>query len=204
MKLKYLLTFLILLTIGLAVGPKSAGAYVTTYYGEIPPAGLIELYKKVKDPSANSFVDNLGVNDYKFAPGEEIIFQIKVKNNGKIDFENVKIADYLPSYVELVSGQTEINFQDLKPDETRDFEIKVKVVTADKLPSQQGLYCLVNKAEVVADNQKAEDTTQACIESKVLGAAVQPKAGVNLLVLGSSFLGLSSLGFLLKKKIKIN
>lgn len=172
--------------------------YVPPPYGEVAPGGQILIDKKIKDPAREDYKDNLGVGDYKFSPGEEIHFKITVKNNGETTFEKVKVKDILPPYVEFVSGTTEVEYEDIKADEAREFGLKVKVVPADRLPHDQGLYCLINKVEVVADDQIGEDTVQFCLEKKVLGAEVQPEAGANIFVLGLTFLGISALGIFLK------
>lgn len=179
------------------------GQYVPPPYGEVAPSGQILIDKKIKDPVSENYVDNLGVNDYRFAPGEEVVFKIFVQNAGTITFEKVTTKDTLPPYVELVSGSTEIEYQNLKPDEAREFEIQVKIVPADKLPNDKGLYCVINKVEVIADDQTDEDTTQLCLEKKVLGVAIQPEAGANILLLSLGFLGISALGLILKKKFAL-
>jgi len=172
--------------------------YVPPPYGEVAPTVQILIDKKIKNPESGDYVDNLGVNDYHFAPGEEIRFKIQVKNTGETTFGKIEVKDYLPEYVELVSGKTEIEYQDLKSDESYEFELLVKVVSAEKIPDDQMVYCVINKATVKANDQSDEDTAQLCIEKKVLGVAVQPEVGANLLVLGLGFLGISALGILLK------
>jgi len=153
-------------------------------YGD-EPSGEIELNKTVRRPSDGNFVDNLSSTDYLFSPGEEIIFKIWIKNYGDEKFDRIEINDFLPNYVELVSGQTEIDFSDLNAGDTREYEIKVKVVDADRLPAESGLFCLVNKAEVIADTRKDEDTAQVCIGAEeagqVLGVADMPATGADLL-----------------------
>lgn len=197
---------LIFLFIGLYLFGR-AGLVLAQYglepYGEIPPAGQILVDKKIYNPEAekgalDEWVDNLGPQDYHFSPGEEVSFKIKVKNTGETTLEKVKATDTLPPYLNHVSGSLEVEYQDLKPDESEEFEILVKVVPADKIPNDQGLYCVINKVEVVADDQTDEDTAQLCIEKKVLGAAVQPEVGADLWLLGLGFLGISTLGFFLK------
>lgn len=193
--------FLTLTLVFIFMRPKFVLSESSTY-GEDTPSGQIDLVKKVKNPNDDSWVDDLKAEDYKFSPGEEIIFLVRVKNEGEINYEKVEVEDYLPSYVELVSGETEIDFEDFAPDETREFEIKVRVVSADDLPEGNVLYCLVNKAEVEADSQKDEDTAQACIEKKegeVLGVSVMPETGQSLLFMMAA-LALASAGIYISKK----
>ena len=173
--------------------------YVPPPYGEPTPSGQILIDKKVKDPASEDYVDNLGVNDYRFAPGEEIYFKITVKNNGETTFEKVAVKDILPPYVEYVSGPTEIEYGNLGPDESREFEILARVVSAEGLPNDQGLYCVINRAEVIADDQTDRDAAQLCIEKKVLGITTHPTVGTNIWVLVLGFLGVSFLGLIMEK-----
>lgn len=195
--------FLISLFIGLALllGVNLSLARADQYE-EKEPSLQIWLDKKVENPESNQYVDNLSVSDYKFAPGEEVWFNVKIKNTGEKTFEKVKVKDYLPDYVQHLEGDLEREYQDLKPDEEREFKIKVKVAAADKLPSDQGVYCVINKAEVEANNQKDGDTSQICIEKKVLGAVVQPEAGSHLFVFSLSILLISLIAFIYDKKFK--
>jgi uncharacterized repeat protein (TIGR01451 family) len=193
------------LFIGLLIGIKSPVVLAQYGYGEIPPTVEIVIDKKILNPEkdkgdSEEYVDNLGPTKYHFSPGEEVNFKIRIENTGEKTFEKVKVKDILPEYVDFISGSTEVEYENVEPDESREFGLKVKVVSADKLPNDQGLYCVINKAEVEADDQKDDDTAQFCIEKKVLGVEVQPEAGVNLLLLGSGFLGLAFLGLLAEKK----
>lgn len=199
-KLNKLVALTITLMGLVVVGGNSVLAQYGVPYGEAVPSIKIFIDKKIKNPAIGEFVDNLGVNDYRFSPGEEVRFKVRVKNSGEKTFGKVKVKDYLPGYVELVSGPTEVEYKDLKVNESKEFEILVKVVSAEKLPADKGIFCVINKAEVKANDESDEDTAQLCIEKKVLGAAIQPEAGVNLLLLGSSLLGISTLGFFLKRK----
>ena len=68
----------------------------TTYEGEVCYKIELMLDKKVWDPSHEKFVETLGLGDYKFAPGDEIVFQIRVKNLSDEAIENIDVRDYLP------------------------------------------------------------------------------------------------------------
>lgn len=196
---KLVFSFIIISLMGFYFGDVKTKAYEAPYYGEVP-AGQIKIVKKVKDPANDTWADNLSVYDYRFAPGEEVVYLLTIENKGEVDFDEIKINDYLPDFLELSEGELEKVFNDFEKGEVAEYEIKAKVVNTDQLPVDQGLFCLINKAEVIADDQGDEDTAQICVESKVLGASIQPEAGVNLLVLAGSLVGFSVLGFCFKKK----
>lgn len=209
--IKKLAIFVISL-IGLAfVGANLAQAQYGPYEG-VPPAAQVLVDKKIKDPSKKGdvYVDNLGVNDYHFSPGEDVYFKVIVKNTGNITFSKVEAKDILPQYVDYVLGSGGVRkdirditatYESLEPDESKEFEIRGRVFSANEIPNDKGLYCVLNKVEAVANSQTDSDTAQLCIEKKVLG--IQPPAGANILPLGISFLGMSALGFVLKKKLEM-
>src|SRR4051812_43459434 len=63
------------------------------------------LDKKVQRPNkGGEYVDNLGMNDDKFAPGATVNFRITVKNTGDAKINNVNVVDMLPDYLSYVSG----------------------------------------------------------------------------------------------------
>lgn len=181
-------------------------------YEAVPPAGQILIDKQVKDPfqKGDVFVENLGVSDYHFSPGEEIIFKIKVKNTGNTTFSKVEVKDILPQYVDFVLGSGDVNKDirqitfthgELKPDEVWEFNFTARVFSANEVPDTQAVFCLINKAQAEANGQYDEDTAQVCLEKKVLG--VQPPAGADILPLGISFLSISCLGLYLKRKLSL-
>ena len=210
-KLKQFAIFITSLIGLLTLGAFSVQAQYGPYEG-VPPAGQILVDKKIKDPSQKGdvYVDNLGANDYHFSPNEDVSFKITVKNTGNTTFVKVEIKDFLPQYIDYVLGSGDINkdirdiittYEDLKSDEAREFEIRGRVFSDNEIPNDQGLYCVINKVEANANAQIDSDTAQLCIEKKA--GAVQPPSGANILPLGFSFIGISALGLLLKKKIAL-
>lgn len=199
---KKILTFALLTTVsfgGLLLSQRpvlSAVRCETQYGGEEVCVKIGELYidKKVCDPTQSKcnleelekafFVDNLGLTQYTFAPGEGIIFRLTIKNTGHEKFDKVHVRDVLPEFVEFVSGPGSYNstlrevtfdIDNLDPDQTVEKEIVAKVVTADKLPANK--YCVVNYAEVKNENESDKDTAQVCIEKKILGVVEIPVTG---------------------------
>src|SRR5438876_1069588 len=59
----------------------------------------IEINKTVQNPKDSKFVENLGPNDPKYSPGQNIQFQITVKNSSGNTANNITIKDNLPRYI---------------------------------------------------------------------------------------------------------
>lgn len=157
--------------------PVSAAVRCETQYGGgqvCVTTGALQINKEVFDPRNNKFVDNLGINDHRFSPGEEVTFRLKIKNVGDATFAKVTVSDTLPSMLEFSSGAKDFELSDLTPGETEEREFKTKAVSSDKFPSDKNLVCVVNAAEAKADNQHDKDTAQLCLEKKV--GAPAPKA----------------------------
>lgn len=179
-------------------------------YGEVEVTKDISINKKVwlpeeaRDEDDNEWVDNIFASKYKFSPEQEVIFKVIVKNTGDKNLENIKFRDILPNYLKHISGDLEATFN-LDVGQTREFdEIKTQVVASNDLPNNQGIYCVVNTAEVQLDDEVDRDTAQICIEKKegeVLGFAALPEAGPehSALILGGSLI-LALAGWVLIKK----
>lgn len=166
-----------LLLAGFAATPVSAAVRCETQYGGgqiCVTTGNLQINKEVFDPRNNKFVDNLGINDHRFSPGEEVTFRLKIKNVGDANFSKVSVTDALPSMLELTSGLKDFELSDLTPGETEEREFKARAVSSDKFPSDKNLVCVVNAAEANADSQHDKDTAQLCLEKKV--EAPVPKA----------------------------
>lgn len=159
--------------------------------------------------TSTTFVDNLASSDQRFYAGQAVTFKIKVKNTSDHKLTNLVVKDTLPNSLEQdstkggVASQTIILTDNLtlNSGEETIFTVNTKVVAQEKLPTDKGVFCVYNKAyaynSVVGDN----DTSQFCIEKKVLGVKAQPNAGpeYGLGLLALQMLGLGS-GVYLKKK----
>jgi uncharacterized repeat protein (TIGR01451 family) len=170
--------FIFVLILLFVAKPLLAAVRCETYYGgEVcVRTGELQIDKEVWDIEDGLFVDNMGLTDYKFAPGEEITFKLKIKNVGDEKFDKVYVKDTLPDYLELISGDLEFEIDDLEVDETEEREIKARVVSADKFPDDTTI-CDKNTAEVWSGDEKDKDTAQICMEEKVLGVKVLPPTG---------------------------
>ena len=141
--------------------------------------GNVVINKTVKNPQTGSFVDNLSINDPKFAPASSVTFNITVANTGSSTINKVTVKDTLPQFVSFTSGpgsfdsNTKVltfDVSDLKAGETKTFTIVAKITDAGQLPADQGITCVVNQALATAENgQQSSDNSQFCIQKPVLG-----------------------------------
>ncbi len=179
-------------------------------YGQPSVSYQILIDKMVTKPDTDQYVDNLSVSDPRFAPNQDIWFQIKVKNTSNQDLTNVEVHDYVPSYLEPLEGpgtwdsNTRViswNAGDFVVDEEKVYFLKMRVYSTANLPSDKGLFCLVNKTDARNENTYDEDTAQFCIEKEVVGVSKVPSAGpeFGLLLLAGNILGAGA-GLYIKKK----
>jgi uncharacterized repeat protein (TIGR01451 family) len=180
--------------------PARASWYCEPVYGggeRCWGTGEILIDKAVKNPSTGLFVDNLGVNDPKYAPGQEVLYRLEVKNTGQGTFSKVTIKDIFPPYLDFVWGPLgwnsetrtlQFDIYDLKAGESRQFEVMAKVFDKERLPDDRSLICVVNTSSVEADGKTDSDQAQICFEKKVLGVQVLPPTGVNIWTLSLGLL----------------
>ncbi len=157
------------------------------------------------------YVDNLSSSDPRFQPGQEVMFQVKIKNTSTTNLTNVTFKDFVPSYLEPVEGPGSydsanrtitLSAGDFSVDQEKIYYLKMRVVGQDSLPSDKGLFCVVNKAQAYNDQTADDDTAQLCIEKQVKPGVVVPQAGPEMgIVVLSGELTLLGLGILLRKRI---
>lgn len=160
--------------------------------------GELLIDKTVKNPDTGLFVDNLGVNDPKYAPGQEVLYRLEVKNTGSSEFSKVTVKDIFPSYLDFVWGPLgwnsdtrtlQFDIYNLKSGESRQYEVMARVFAKENLPSDKSLICVVNTGSVEADGKFDSDQTQVCFEKKVLGITTLPPTGIeNLWLVALGFL----------------
>ena len=151
--------------------------------GEVCPPKQVKfvINKQVQKPGkgGGEFVENLTINDPRFAPNQNINFKIIIENTGDADIENLNVADTFPEFLSFVAGvgntnvgAKQINFVvgKLEKGKKMEFLITAKTAEADKLPSNQAITCVTNNVKATApDGVSAEDNAQGCIEKQVLG-----------------------------------
>lgn len=199
----------------LAVLPSGVNAQsCTTQYGngqygvECVPID-VTINKQVKDPISLVFVENLGPSDNKFSPGAEVNFKLIVHNASSQDWSKVTVRDTIPQFLTFEAGPgtydknskvLTVELENLKANETREFEFLAKVDESGAFSKDKSLFCVTNHAEVKVDSRTDEDTAELCIQTQVLGVTTLPVAGFDSLALLIPFAGLGLTGFALLKK----
>lgn len=154
--------------------------------GEIcPPSVSFSVSKLVQKPGTGDFVENLSINDPKHAPSQEVTFQVNIKNTGTTKLTKTQVVDTFPAFLSFVSGAGNFDantrnltftVESIDPGATVSFTIVGKTVEEKLLPLDQGIVCIINQAKATEEHGvTATDTSQLCIEKKVLGAAVTPQ-----------------------------
>ncbi len=156
------------------------------------------------------YVDNYAATDPRFAAGQKVFFQIKVKNTSNVTLKNVLVKDILPQYVDPSEGPGTFDantktiswtYPELKAGEEKIEKVVGVIVDQARMPADKGLFCVSNKSTVKADKAVDEDTAQFCIEKQVMGAVKVPTAGpeFGFVVTALSFAGLGA-GIYLRKR----
>lgn len=154
-----------------------------------------DIEKKVRKAGDDSWGDKV-INVKK---GEIVEFRIKIKNDGDLDVDGMKMEDKLPKEMERVggSGLTEY-WDDFEKGESKTFVIKAKV--KDREYERENFEkCVVNKAVVEYNgDEEASDTATVCYGSVKPTELPKTGGGAFTLALGGV---LVSLGVLLRKRL---
>lgn len=149
----------------------------------------ILINKQVQNPANGQFVDNLGVNDTKFAANQNVTFQLIVTNTGGSSIDRILVKDTFPQFVSFVSGPGNfdsnnkvLSFEvdNLAAGQSQTFTVVGKVAPDNALAS--GINCVVNQssAQIISSGQMSQDNSQFCIQKGVMvpttkgGIPVQP------------------------------
>lgn len=125
------------------------------------------------DDSSMKFVDNLLSLDPHLKPDQEVCFKINIKNTSDAKMIGVKAADQIPQVLEPIEGPGNfdkksklINFDagDFDSGQNKNFFIKMKVVSKNKLPADIQLFCIQNLSTAANGFASDQDTAQVCIE----------------------------------------
>jgi uncharacterized repeat protein (TIGR01451 family) len=128
----------------------------------------------IQNPKSKQFVDNLGINDASYSPNQQIPFRVTVKNTSNRNVNRIEVRTIFPQYVDFVSGPSKtydprtktltFTIDTLKANETRNFDLRGKVATADKLPKAQNTSCMAFQARAAFGNTMSADTAQFCVQ----------------------------------------
>ena len=223
--LKKLLTLMVVasLTTTLSTQPVQAQECHTQYGGgEVCDDGNVSLDKVVwqdKDNQGNTvdaWKDNIDSSDYRFSPGEEVRFELRVKNTGDVKLKRITVRDILPSYLEYVSGgeyydssrTVEWKVYDLEAGDEVTKSFTARFVSESHLDT--GVTCVTNKGEAyVRDGDSDTDTALVCVQkgtserTKILGVTHLPETGPEMPIvtgLVSTLVGIGGLKLLRMKK----
>lgn len=134
----------------------------------------ITVQTKILNPDTNQMVDNLSINDAKYRPGFNIIFQISITNHRTVVIRRANMKDIFPQYVNFSSGPGSFNvntrtllfdIDNLQPSETRTVNIQGKIADVSQLSFSENVLCVVNQVVgTVIDPAIGQDNAQFCIE----------------------------------------
>ena len=197
------------------LAPSVSADMCTTPYGgtETCKESDLTVNKQVKNPTTNIYVENLTTTDPTFVPGSEIDYRLIITNSSGETFSPVNVKDTLPPYVTEFIGGTPgvfsfdetnhvLTFQlaNFYAGETRSFDLRFRVTSANNFPAGKSLFCVTNVAEVHAINRNDSDSAQACLQNgNVAGVTTLPVAGFNDFSLLVPFAGVALGGFALLK-----
>ncbi len=188
-------------------------------YGGSLPSKTILIEKMVGKPVQTKggtdqldFVDNLSPSDPRFAPEQQIVFRLKVKNTSDMALKGVEVKDFVPAFLtpvsvpgsfDAASRTITFNAGDFAMGEEKIYFLTMKIFSQNQMPADKGVICEINKAQATTKEVFDEDSSQFCIEKQVLGVQHVPSAGpeMGLALMGLEF-GLLGVGITLKKRAK--
>jgi len=213
MILKYIVrTIYILLLFVFAAGHVTAPAQATSDSAEL------RIDKTIYDPRGNGqYVDSLLYDDYRFSPGEDIIFKVVVENKSENTLHNVTITDTIPPVTNMLilSGEERPEIREItkdwgsvEPGGIREWFFRLRVTSAEALSDDvvcEGVDA-VNYAVVSADNvPEHEDSSSFCVKrpapSEREEIDMQPETGASVMSVSLILSGIASTGFVLRKII---
>lgn len=208
--MKKLIFFLSFALIVYLLSPISALAGCGGQYESPCQSYSILIDKMVAKPGTSDYVDNLSVSDPRYKPSEYVMFRVTIKNTSTTTFGGMTAKDYVPSYLTPIEGPgtfdstTRIISWDagaFAVDEQKTWFFKMQINSQTNLPPDQGLFCLVNKAQAWSNETTDDDSSQFCIEKQVSAPPKVPSAGpeMGLLLMTGEFT-LLGVGLYFKKR----
>lgn len=195
-------------------------AFAQTYENPGITSSILSINKTVQKPGSSSFVENLGTNDPKYAPGATVPFQIVVTNTGTTTLSNIQVQDHFPQFLTNASDNTAsaaASIRSLAPGQSEVITLTGRVASTSALPVDQRVFCLVNRATAISGDQTSTDNAQLCVENPTVEqrvttkgglpvyepqpVPVTPKTGPEALAL-AALLPSGALGFYLRRKSK--
>lgn len=176
--------------------------------GEVCETGDLSIDKKVFNPKANEYWDNIDSKDYTFAPGEEVKFSLRIKNISNVKVDTARINedfDRIDDYTVYVSSEkgdyraeathykVKFDFGGLNPGEEATVYFVARFKNEGELPV--GTTCLTNSASAYSHEDATSDSDSAsfCVKTnngKIIVKST-PATGFDL----STFLAIEALVF---------
>ncbi len=138
--------------------------------------GSISVNKTVMNPQTSKMVDNLGINDPKYAPGYIVTFQIALTNTSNSVISHTDVKDTFPQFITFSSGPGNFDeasktltfgVDNLGAQETRVFNVLGRVADTSNLPDAQSIVCVVNQVSAItSQNSTTQDNAQFCIQKQ--------------------------------------
>lgn len=156
-------------------------AIAQTYENPGVKSSILSVNKTVQKPGTSSFVENLGVNDPKYAPAQSVQFQIVITNTGNTTLTNIKVADHLPQYLKNAADNSDsvtTTIPSLAPGQSQTITLTANIADAPSLPIDQRVFCLVNQATATSGDQTSTDNAQLCVENPTVEPRVTTKGGL--------------------------
>src|SRR3989344_2664135 len=160
--------------------------------------------KMVQKPGTSEYVDNLSVSDPRYLPGSYVMFKVTIKNTSNTTLGGMTAKDFVPAYLTPVEGPGTFDSSartvswdagSFAVDEQKTYYFKMQINSQANLPADQGLFCLINKAQVWSNSITDDDSSQFCIEKQVAVPPKVPSAGPELgLVLIAGEMALAGVG----------
>lgn len=172
---------------------------------------LVTYTTETKGATAEAeYVDNLSASDYRFKPGQQVYFKIKIKNTADTKLTNVTVTDILPMYVQNAKGDgaydknnntITIKTGTLNAGQEKEYRVTAQIKPQDQLPADKGILCMVNRSDVSTDQNASDtDTAQFCVERQVEGVKNVPATGPEAwALLGLVQMGALAAGLKLRK-----
>ncbi len=168
--------------------------------------------KMVQKPGTADYVDNLSLSDPRYKPGSYVMFRVTIKNTSTTTFAGMTAKDYVPSYLTPIEGPGTFDSAtrtvswdagSFAVDEQKTYYFKMQINSQANLPSDKGLFCLVNKAQAWSNTTTDDDSSQFCIEKQVTTPPKVPASGpeLGLILLSGEILALGT-GILMNYKLK--
>ena len=155
--------------------------------------------KMVQKSGTSEYVDNLSVSDPRYKPSEYVMFKVIIKNTSTTTFGGMTAKDFVPNYLTPIEGPGTFDASTrtvswdagaFAVDEQKTYYFKMQINSQANLPADQGLFCLINKAQAWSNSITDDDSSQFCIEKQVAVPPKVPSAGpeMGLLLLAGNLL----------------